>query len=195
MWRIFVLSVALSGCAGHSTVVLLPDADGKVGVVEVVSKAARQTQTLTTAYQAAAVATPERTPDSFTTTPEAVQRTYGAALAAQPAAPLKFSLNFASGKPELTPESQQLLPTIMSAIQTRQSTDISIIGHADTVGDAEQNRVLSGDRAQQIATFFIQQGVSAANLEVSSHGEANLAVPTPDEVAEPRNRRVEVTVR
>jgi outer membrane protein OmpA-like peptidoglycan-associated protein len=30
---------------------------------------------------------------------------------------------------------------------------------------------------------------------VASHGEAELAVPTTDNVFEPRNRRVEITVR
>ena len=35
----------------------------------------------------------------------------------------------------------------------------------------------------------------AVHLDITSHGERNLLVPTPDNTAEPRNRRVEVTVR
>jgi len=30
---------------------------------------------------------------------------------------------------------------------------------------------------------------------VESHGKRNLLVPTPDETPEPRNRRVEITIR
>jgi outer membrane protein OmpA-like peptidoglycan-associated protein len=32
-------------------------------------------------------------------------------------------------------------------------------------------------------------------IEVASHGEADLLVHTPDETPEPRNRRVDITVR
>jgi outer membrane protein OmpA-like peptidoglycan-associated protein len=32
-------------------------------------------------------------------------------------------------------------------------------------------------------------------VDVASHGETNLLVPTPDDTAEAKNRRVEVTVR
>jgi outer membrane protein OmpA-like peptidoglycan-associated protein len=32
-------------------------------------------------------------------------------------------------------------------------------------------------------------------VEVTSHGEADLLVPTADETFEPRNRRVEISVR
>jgi outer membrane protein OmpA-like peptidoglycan-associated protein len=37
--------------------------------------------------------------------------------------------------------------------------------------------------------------LSSANVTVDSHGEMNLLKPTADEVNEPANRRVEVTVR
>jgi hypothetical protein len=38
-------------------------------------------------------------------------------------------------------------------------------------------------------------GVAPASLDTSSHSDADLLVPTGDEVPEPRNRRVEVTAR
>jgi len=50
-------------------------------------------------------------------------------------------------------------------------------------------------RATAIRTRLIEAGVAAAMIEVSSHGEADQLVKTADEVAEPRNRRVEITVR
>lgn len=189
-----ILTTGLAGCASQSAIVLLPKTDGSVGALEVTSKTQPQTQALTSAYQTATVVD-QRPPALETVTPEAVQRTYGAALAAQPAPPLHFTLYFASGGSELTPESQALLPQILTAVSARQSTDISVIGHADTVGEAEKNRQVSAQRATDIAAWLIQQGIPQANLEVSSHGEANLLVPTADEIAEPRNRRVEITIR
>jgi len=39
------------------------------------------------------------------------------------------------------------------------------------------------------------KGVSPDHIEINYHGEANPLVKTEEGVAEPRNRRVEVTVR
>jgi len=43
--------------------------------------------------------------------------------------------------------------------------------------------------------MLIEVGLDASLIETTSHGEADLLVPTADNVAEPRNRRVEITVR
>ena len=43
--------------------------------------------------------------------------------------------------------------------------------------------------------LLVSRGASGEILQVTSHGEKNLLVSTPDETEEPRNRRVEVTVR
>lgn len=44
-------------------------------------------------------------------------------------------------------------------------------------------------------TTLAAGGGGPGALEITSHGEANPLVPTGDNVSEPRNRRVEVTVR
>ena len=60
------------------------------------------------------------------------------------------------------------------------------------------HRVLTGgdlgDDGIQCA-LLVQAGLDMAAIDVRSHGEAELLVPTADGVFEPRNRRVEVTVR
>jgi outer membrane protein OmpA-like peptidoglycan-associated protein len=38
-------------------------------------------------------------------------------------------------------------------------------------------------------------GVARDSIQVAGRGEREPLVPTPDEAAEPRNRRVEITVR
>ena len=43
--------------------------------------------------------------------------------------------------------------------------------------------------------LFREAGLDPAFIELISHGEEELLVPTADEVAEPRNRRVEIAVR
>ena len=52
------------------------------------------------------------------------------------------------------------------------------------------------ERARQIAALVGRGSkLEASSISVESHGEKNLLVATPDNTAEPRNRRVEVTIR
>jgi outer membrane protein OmpA-like peptidoglycan-associated protein len=50
-------------------------------------------------------------------------------------------------------------------------------------------------RARAVASILLGRGVDPSILDVSSHGKDNPLVPTGDQVPEPRNRRVEITVR
>jgi outer membrane protein OmpA-like peptidoglycan-associated protein len=46
-----------------------------------------------------------------------------------------------------------------------------------------------------VGALLLSAGLDAASLTIASHGEADLLVATGDDVPEPRNRRVEITVR
>jgi outer membrane protein OmpA-like peptidoglycan-associated protein len=73
--------------------------------------------------------------------------------------------------------------------------EVSVIGDTDTQGDAGQNVTLGLRRAGIIRDLLVSAGIDSSRIEIASHGEADPVVPTPDNTAEPRNRRVEVTVR
>jgi len=68
-----------------------------------------------------------------------------------------------------------------------------IAGHTDTAGDAAANRGLSQKRARSIGAYLRKRG---ARLPIfyEGFGEEWLAVPTPDETPEERNRRAEYIV-
>ena len=185
----------LISCAPKKNlVVLLPDPDGKVGKIEVSNKAG--TQLLTEPRQASEI----KAADTLPTSPvlmkqEEVAKIFGEALAAQPDPPVRFLLYFQSGTTELTEESQRKISEILAAIEARKSRDISIVGHTDRVGSREANYQLGLERADSTKALLISKGVDPSGIEVASHGEDNPLVKTEDEAAEPRNRRVEVTVR
>jgi peptidoglycan-associated lipoprotein len=126
---------------------------------------------------------------------EQLQKDFGAAMTARPLPPERFLLYFESGGAVLTAESAALLPKIVENAAKRPGVDVSIIGHSDTVGKAEANAELALRRAQAVASQLKDKGLQAIALTVESHGEANLLVKTPDETPEPRNRRVEVSIR
>jgi outer membrane protein OmpA-like peptidoglycan-associated protein len=115
-------------------------------------------------------------------------------MAARPPLPEHFLLYFGQGS-ELTPESKVLLATVLDRAKSRKNLDISVIGHTDTQGSADVNAALARERAETIAAELRKLGLQDAVIQVESHGERNLLVPTADEVAEPRNRRVEITLR
>jgi outer membrane protein OmpA-like peptidoglycan-associated protein len=116
-------------------------------------------------------------------------------LAAQPLPPKRFLLYFETGGVQLTPESQQLFPQVLVEILLHPAVDISVIGHTDTAGDADKNWELGLTRAQSVADMLISKNVKVLELTISSHGESNLLVPTPDDTPEPMNRLVEISVR
>jgi len=119
----------------------------------------------------------------------------GEALAAQPEIPVTFILYFSTGTTRLTKKSLKLVPEIIATIEERKSKDISVTGHTDSVGSDRLNRRLSFRRAKHMAGILADKGINPSILEITYHGEGNPLVPTPDGVAEPRNRRVEVTIR
>ena len=187
-----VLAALLAGCASGpgSYVVLLPSPDGTVGRVLVQSPQGEQV--LTQAQQGTSL---DGSAPPFAVSKEQLARDFGAAQAARPVLPEQFLLYFESGGSELTAESKALLPRILERALARTALDMSVIGHTDTQGKADANEALALKRAGSIAEQLRQLGLQNALMLVESHGERNLLVNTADEVAEPRNRRVEVTLR
>jgi outer membrane protein OmpA-like peptidoglycan-associated protein len=185
---IILVGLLLAGCGGQ-TIVLLPDLDGHVGEVTVTSQGGR-TATLNRANQAVTGS------GTVTTLSDArVQAEFGAAMAAQPLPTARFILYFANDSTSLTNESKTLIPDIMASWRDRQSTDVSVIGHTDTMGEKQYNYDLSVRRAQKVRDLLVKAGMSPDSIEMTSHGEENPLIPTSDGKSEPRNRRVEVLVR
>lgn len=189
-------ALLLGGCATHqkAMVVLLPDAANGSAEVKVTNQ--RGTQVLSQPNQATEIASPDKAPGAPVTLDEAtVQRLFGEALAAMPAPPVRFHLYFESDSTDLTAESRELLPQILETIAKRSPAEVAVVGHTDTMGPPDRNYGLGLERAGAVAALLKSLGVAPASLDTSSHGDADLLVPTGDEVPEPRNRRVEVTVR
>jgi outer membrane protein OmpA-like peptidoglycan-associated protein len=68
---------------------------------------------------------------------------------------------------------------------------VYILGHTDTVGSEKHNMVLSGNRANAIATYFKNKRGITLPILACGFGETMLAVKTADEVDEQRNRRAQ----
>jgi peptidoglycan-associated lipoprotein len=185
--------VLLGACSQpRSYVVLLESPDGTPGAVTVTGPQGSSRTLNKVGYASGLDGTTE---EAFRLDGKQLEQVFGAAMAARPEAALTFVLYFKSDKTDLTAESAGEIPGIIDAIARRAAPDIGIVGHSDSYGDEGYNHRLALRRARAIKKAIIEAGVDASAMEVTSHGENNPLVRTADNVREPRNRRVEVTVR
>jgi peptidoglycan-associated lipoprotein len=124
-----------------------------------------------------------------------VKRLFGDVLSALPPAPKHFTLYFRFESDELTDESRALVPDVLKAMKDRPVPEVFVVGHTDTTGTPASNYDLGMKRGSMVRTLLVDAGLDPSAVEVTSHGEAVLLVPTPDETYEARNRRVEITIR
>lgn len=192
-YAVAMLAAFAAGCATtpSDTVVLLPHADGTVGAVVV--KQGDKQAVLDSPY--ASARTSDKGPATGRATEESVKQQFGAALGAQPPAPKSFIVYFQLNSDEFTDESKAAVNDLLAEMAHRPSPEITAIGHTDRLGADQANDALSLQRAQRVKDMLIQRGVPAERISVAGRGERELLVPTADEVAEPRNRRVEISVR
>ena len=113
--------------------------------------------------------------------------------AAAPMAQKQFVVYFEFDKFNLTPEGAKVVQDAAAAFKSTGSARVAITGYTDAAGTQQYNLGLSKRRADTVHGALVRAGVPDAAIAESWHGKENLAVPTPDGVREPRNRRVEIT--
>ena len=190
-----LVTVLLAACSTPGTrVVLLPQADGKPSAVVVRAKDGEEV--LSTPYQRATAAVGARgAPVVDQADPAKVQADNKPLFDMRPPLPQRYTVYFELGGTTLTAASQQIMTEAMAEALARSGSDIVVTGHTDTKGNGEQNDLLSRRRAQEVAQLFVERQFPANRIEAVGRGERELAVPTADEVDEPRNRRVTIEVR
>jgi len=184
----------LGACAAHreDLVVVVPAPDGHVG--KVVVQAGHDSATLETANAGSRIDANYRLAPVTLTGPE-IQAEFGAALAARPIPPHRFTLYFDEGTERLAPDSTALLSEILADTRSRAAYEINVVGHTDRLADEKFNAQLSDRRAGFVRDWLVGNAVPVETITVAGRGELDPVVPTDDGVAEPRNRRVEVTIR
>jgi outer membrane protein OmpA-like peptidoglycan-associated protein len=189
---LLVISLCLAACASEPYVVLLDNPDGTTGKISV--NTAKGSTVLEKNRQATSMK--DTAGKTFIVSDARLTADFGRALGASPINPKTFLLYFEKGTSTLTKESQDTIPAILAEIKTHPAPDISVIGHSDTKGDDKLNEKISFERADAIGKRIQQESqLPVDKVSIESHGEKNLLVKTPDDTDEPRNRRVEVSVR
>ena len=205
----FALFVAIAGsvasaCAGKqipaptppkpTLVMLLPDADtGTTGRARVSNEFGSVDLTVAgdvTRARPDGAPAPVRRMDK-----EQASRMFDGALAALPPPSRRFTLRFRFESDELTEESRAQVPEILNAVKSHPVPEVVVVGHTDTMGEAQANVALGMKRATTVQGLLVDAGIDRSIIDVSSHGEADPLIKTRDNQPEPRNRRVEILVR
>lgn len=173
--------------------VIVPGPDGTTGSISVTTPGGGR-KLLGMPYATARIREPDRIETGVSSERE-VRQEFAEALAAQPARPVSFILYFVEGTDALTPESQPVVQEIFAEIARRADPEIVVIGHTDRVGSVLFNDALSRRRAERVREDLVTLGIPGGRIEVAGRGEREPLVPTEDEVSEPRNRRVEISIR
>lgn len=183
---------ALAGCAQVSDrVVLLPDSQARPTAVVVTTP--QGATVLDKPFTEARVSGGQA--EVAVLSPEQVRERYGDLLATVPQRAQAFILYFEAGANELTAASRAEVQRMRDALSQRAAAEVLVIGHTDRVGSIEANDRLSRERAQMVRGLLVAAGVPVAAISVAGRGEREPLVATADEVAEPRNRRVEIKLR
>jgi outer membrane protein OmpA-like peptidoglycan-associated protein len=178
---------------GQDLIVLLPDSDTKTTGAAGVSNPLGSVDLA--AEREAALVTTGRAPVLTRLTPVDVEKMFGEALSALPPAPRRFTLFFRFESDELTDQSQALIPQILAAVKEHAVQDVVVIGHTDTMGTQPANYGLGLKRAMMVRNILVTAGLDGSTIEATSVGELDPLIKTADETPEPRNRRVDISVR
>ncbi len=101
---------------------------------------------------------------------------------------------FASGKYELSQDANLKLARLSGVILAHPGLKLRIEGYTDSTGTEDLNLKLSGQRADTVQTFLVQQGLKQDDVTSAGEGQANPVSGNDTAAGRQQNRRVEIIV-
>jgi lipid-binding SYLF domain-containing protein len=102
------------------------------------------------------------------------------------------NVHFATGKADITPDSEAALANTAQAMKDNPDWKIQIEGFTDSTGDKEANLKLSEDRAEAVANWLADHGVDRSRLATKGYGEDKPVASNETQAGRRKNRRVEL---
>ena len=94
---------------------------------------------------------------------------------------------------EIRPDAASILDRVAQGIFDIGSSNVALVGHADTAGPDAYNQWLSEQRAFAVRKYLIGKGI-AAQMIAKGRGEKDPRLETLNGVEEQENRRVEIRI-
>lgn len=101
---------------------------------------------------------------------------------------------FVMAKAEILPTSMPELDALVTILKDNKNIRIKIEGHTDNIGNAEDLRILSEQRANAIKNYLVKKGINRNRLEAVGYGGTRPIADNRDPKKRPLNRRVAFTI-
>jgi outer membrane protein OmpA-like peptidoglycan-associated protein len=95
---------------------------------------------------------------------------------------------------ELTGEARTNLRKLAASLQDEARTNVTIVGHTDSVGRDSYNQQLSERRGRAAVDYLVSEGVASSRLVSRGRGEAEPIASNETDEGRRENRRVEVAI-
>jgi outer membrane protein OmpA-like peptidoglycan-associated protein len=101
---------------------------------------------------------------------------------------------FATNKYNINSDSQTTLNKLIGIFKENSDTNLLVIGHTDSSGDADYNMTLSKNRANSVTSYLKQNGISASRLTTNWFGETKPVHDNATAEGRAKNRRVNIVI-
>ena len=104
--------------------------------------------------------------------------------------------NFAFDSSNLTDKAQGQLSGFVNNVKTSNvaPSNITVVGHTDSIGSEAYNQKLSVNRANSVASYLASQGMNRGMMQVSGRGETQPVASNKTKAGRAANRRVDIRV-
>ncbi len=103
-------------------------------------------------------------------------------------------MNFASGRSDLPAASMTTLAKVSEVAKSLNGSQINIEGHTDSTGNESQNKKISEDRANSVATYLKSNGFKDIDVKSAGFGFEKPIATNKSKEGRAQNRRVDITI-
>ncbi|EMK24133.1 OmpA family protein [Leptospira kirschneri] len=101
------------------------------------------------------------------------------------------SIHFSLGSYEILESSFSILENLNSYLKENLNVKIKITGHTDLNGDAQDNLILSRNRANAVKDYLVKKGIDSERIITDGKGSSEPIVPLKNPKTDYKNRRTE----
>jgi outer membrane protein OmpA-like peptidoglycan-associated protein len=102
------------------------------------------------------------------------------------------NITFPSGQADLKASFYPTLNSIAMVLKEYKKTTLEIGGHTDSTGIEQKNMALSEQRADSVAQYLINQGISSSRIVAHGNGSSKPIASNASEAGRQKNRRIEI---
>lgn len=104
-------------------------------------------------------------------------------------------ITFAVDSSDIRPNFYAALNSVSLVLKKYNKTVVRVAGYTDSTGSATHNQELSERRAQSVASYLMNQGISSGRFSVIGYGQRNPVASNFSASGRAQNRRVEITLQ